>query len=166
MKLRLGVTGHRSLDHEDDIRRQVNLAIDQALDAASDGVVPPRIEIVAVSALAEGADRLVVRECLRRDHASLAAVLPLSIAEYRKDFLTTASQREFAELLAAASSVTVAEEMPTRPQAYERAGQLMVERSDVVIAVWDGLPARGTGGTADIVAYARARQVPLLRIPS
>jgi hypothetical protein len=28
-------------------------------------------------------------------------------------------------------------------------------RAEVLIAVWDGLPARGLGGTADVVAYAK-----------
>lgn len=165
MVLRLGVTGHRWLDHEDDVRREVNLALDRVLEVRRDGLGPAQaIELVAVSALAEGADRLVVHECLRRDGATLMAVLPLPIVEYATDFLTADSQHEFTELLAVATSVSVAEAMPTRPQAYERAGQLMVQRSDVVIAVWDGLPALGIGGTADIVAYAHARQVPVLHI--
>jgi hypothetical protein len=165
MVLRLGVTGHRSLEHEDDVRREVNLTIDRELAARRNGLGPAHaIELTAVSALAEGADRLVVHECLRRSGSTLMAVLPLPIAEYAKDFLTADSRHEFTELLTAATSVSVAEAMPTRPQAYERAGQLMVDRSDVVIAVWDGLPARGIGGTADIVAYAQARQVPVLHI--
>jgi hypothetical protein len=28
-------------------------------------------------------------------------------------------------------------------------------------AVWDGLPARGYGGTAEVVAYARAHAMPV-----
>jgi len=165
MALHLGITGHRSLDHEAQIRREVNLAIDEALALRRKDIGPEKtIDLVAISALAEGADRLVVQECLRREGSTLMAVLPLPIAEYTKDFLTVDSRHEFTELLAAATSVRVAESMQTRPQAYERAGQLMVERSDIVIAVWDGLPSRGTGGTADIVAYAHARHVPVLRV--
>jgi hypothetical protein len=38
----------------------------------------------------------------------------------------------------------------------------MVDVSDIVVALWDGEPARGRGGTADIVAYARAMAKPLL----
>jgi len=29
------------------------------------------------------------------------------------------------------------------------------------VAVWDGKPARGVGGTADIVSYARQKGVPV-----
>ncbi|MFG2222777.1 hypothetical protein [Streptomyces sp. NPDC048644] len=32
---------------------------------------------------------------------------------------------------------------------------------DRLIAVWDGQPARGYGGTADVVAYARSTGVPV-----
>ena len=31
---------------------------------------------------------------------------------------------------------------------------------DLLVAVWDGLPARGFGGTADAVAYAERTGVP------
>ena len=37
------------------------------------------------------------------------------------------------------------------------AGKAIAERSDLVLAVWDGRPAGGLGGTADVVKYARER---------
>jgi hypothetical protein len=176
MALRLGVTGHRSLLREDALRRQVNLAIDQALDGG-DGEAgapgspgspgsPGLTGLTVVSALAEGADRLVVRECLRREGATLLALLPLPIDDYVEDFGTEASRREFDDLLGQAVSVEFAEPMPSREESYERAGQLMVDRSDTVIALWDGRPAAGRGGTGDIVAYAVAHHVPVIRIAS
>ncbi len=39
--------------------------------------------------------------------------------------------------------------------AFMAAGEAVVGRCQVVIAVWDGLPAAGLGGTADAVARAR-----------
>ena len=36
------------------------------------------------------------------------------------------------------------------------AGYLTVDRASILIAVWDGKPSNGPGGTADVVAYARA----------
>jgi hypothetical protein len=39
-------------------------------------------------------------------------------------------------------------------------GRAVGDRSNVLVAVWDGQPARGLGGTADVVvAYARERGV-------
>jgi hypothetical protein len=34
----------------------------------------------------------------------------------------------------------------------------------VLIALWDGQPSRGKGGTAEIVAYARQRGIPVVWI--
>ena len=37
----------------------------------------------------------------------------------------------------------------------------MFNRADRLVAVWDGEPARGYGGTADIVEAARDRELPI-----
>jgi hypothetical protein len=37
----------------------------------------------------------------------------------------------------------------------------VADQCDALVAVWDGQPARGRGGTADIVAYARKKRRPL-----
>lgn len=37
----------------------------------------------------------------------------------------------------------------------------MIDHCDRLVAVWDGLPARGYGGTADAVACAREGEVPV-----
>lgn len=37
------------------------------------------------------------------------------------------------------------------------ASKTMLDRADQLFAVWDGKPARGYGGTADIVDEARSR---------
>ncbi len=41
------------------------------------------------------------------------------------------------------------------------ASALMIDTADELYAVWDGEPARGYGGTADVVAYARERGKPV-----
>jgi len=41
------------------------------------------------------------------------------------------------------------------------ASKAMLARTDRLFAVWDGKPARGYGGTADVVAEARKRAVPV-----
>ena len=41
------------------------------------------------------------------------------------------------------------------------ASSAMLARADRLFAVWDGKPARGYGGTADVVAEARQRGVPV-----
>jgi hypothetical protein len=54
-------------------------------------------------------------------------------------------------------------ELPFRSpsaEAYWAAGQRIVGLADVLLAVWDGTPSRGVGGTADVVAFAGQRAVP------
>ena len=42
------------------------------------------------------------------------------------------------------------------------AGVWIVDHSDLLVAVWDGRAPRGTGGTADVVVYARRVARPVL----
>jgi hypothetical protein len=48
-----------------------------------------------------------------------------------------------------------------REGTYAEAGRVTVERCDALLAIWDGAPSRGVGGTADAVAEARDGKVPL-----
>ena len=151
--LRIGVTGHRALVDPDRAARDVDAALDRLLA----GDRHPQV----VSALAEGADRIVAERILERPGATLVAVLPLDADEYEDDFADDRSRRQFRHLLSAADSVTVTGrgDDGSRVSAYERAGHAVVDGSDVVLALWDGEPGRGRGGTAEIVAYARDRGV-------
>ena len=116
-----------------------------------------------MSALAEGADRLVAQQAMVRG-ASLEAVLPLPRDDYLADFSAEESKAEFLELLGRAAVVIEQPATPRREEAYERAGRAVVDRSDILLALWDGRPAQGRGGTAEIVSYARRQHVPVLRI--
>lgn len=158
----IGVTGHRDLDAADEVATVVDRSLDDLLAAYGADV-----SLVAVSSLAEGADRLVAERVLARPGAGLEAILPLAIDEYRKDFLTPESLDDFDDLLARATEVRV---VPTdvaapREVAYEAAGLAMLERADVVLALWDGKASRGQGGTAEMVEAARRRGRRVVVIP-
>jgi hypothetical protein len=159
--IRIGVTGHRSIPNSMAFRDSVR----EGLDVIR-GLLPPvsgtPVWTVIVSGLAEGADRLVVHEVLKDPDARLEAALPLSPDEYITDFASEPSKTEFRDLLGRASETWQAIPSDSREEAYERAGRYVVDRADAVIALWDGEPPRGRGGTADIVAYAKSREVPLV----
>ena len=130
----------------------------------SEGETP--VSFVILSALAEGADRLVLAEAIDifgRENVELHAMLPLNPAEYRKDFKTP---EEFDELLRGATRRTQMDAVESRTAAYEAAGHAIVEHSDLLIALWDGDRAKGRGGTAEIVAYAREHHVAVLVVPT
>ncbi|MEI9967291.1 MAG: hypothetical protein WDM87_01165 [Terracidiphilus sp.] len=46
--------------------------------------------------------------------------------------------------------------------AYERVGRLVLEQSDFLIAIWNGEPAAGRGGTAQIVEEALEQNIPVI----
>jgi hypothetical protein len=45
--------------------------------------------------------------------------------------------------------------------AHMAGSEVLVDLADMVFAVWDGKPARGYGGTADVVSYAQRNGVPV-----
>ena len=151
----IGVTGHRALT---DVGR-IEAGLDEAVRQL-ERVYPGSWTVV--SALAEGADRLVARRLLTRAGTRLVAVLPLQREDYETDFETSASRREFAELLDLADEVVQIPPRPTRDEAYAAGGQGVLARADALVAVWDGNDAQGVGGTGAISAAARAQGTPLV----
>lgn len=160
--LNIGVTGHRlnriSQRQLDRLTPQVQPFLAQiALAARARGVT-------LLSGLAEGADRHLARLALAAGYA-LHAVLPFARDTYAHDFSSAASRAEFDQLLAQAELVT---ELPGRPgvaaQAYRRAGHAMLDHADVLLAVWDGQPAQGAGGTAEVVGEACRRRIPVIHV--
>ena len=159
--IRIAAVGHRDAGDE------ARAAAVRSVLASILGVCPgsSREQVAApgviLSSLAEGADRLVARVGLEFPGVDLHALLPLAPEDYRRDFASAASRAEFDALLARASSVEVLPPADTREAAYVNAGRVLVDRCDAVVAIWDGGPARGPGGTADVVAYAREKGRPL-----
>jgi hypothetical protein len=157
--MKVGVTGHRTLHATPALRRTVRRALTMASACAPDDHAP----IQLLSPLAEGADRLVAQECLRRTRFHLKALLPMSPRLYRQDFATSSSRRQFDRLLDRARSQVIVG-AASRRRAYVRVGQTLVRECDLLLALWDGRAARGPGGTGDMVRYARRKGKPLLWI--
>lgn len=147
MTTRLAITGHRGLSVE------LEAEIDRMIRAA----VAENGSVAGVSCLADGADAVFAQAVLDAGGA-LVAVLPAS--RYRET-LPDAYRPVYDTLLARAGKVVQLKYATPDPHAYMEAGMRMVDESDALLAVWDGLPGRGPGGTADVVAYARSRGVPV-----
>ncbi|MGH3646822.1 MAG: hypothetical protein ACRDTM_06565 [Micromonosporaceae bacterium] len=146
--MRVAITGHRGLDR--DTEALVREAISSELRALSgDG------ELTGVSCLADGADQIFARALLDAG-GRLAVVVPAD--EYR-DGLPEAAWATYDELLARAGEVRRLEHVRSDEQAHMAASVEMLRGVDRLFAVWDGRPARGHGGTADVVAYARGQGI-------
>jgi hypothetical protein len=161
-RLYIGVIGHRKVN-EDLLRGPVQQSIEQ-IRQLSASFQHTELHLTAVSQLAEGADRVVASQILEEREARLEAVLPLPREDYLKDFVTPESRETFDQLLSRAARVTTLEARGQREDAYSYGGRYVVDHCDVLIAVWDGQPARGPGGTAETVEYAREQERPIFWI--
>jgi hypothetical protein len=143
---RIAVTGHRDLTP--DTRDAVRIALRAALTGAPG---PP----LGLSCLAEGADQLFAGEIVRAG-GELHAIIPA--LDYRNG-LPTAARARYDRLLEKAARVHRLPFRRANPESFMAAAEFMLGAADELIAVWDGLPGRGKGGTADVVAAARARRM-------
>ena len=124
-----------------------------------------------VDSLAEGADRQAVEAFTRQASAAAGVsfvvdvVLPFDRQEFEKDFADDASRAAFRAMLGTARAVL---ELPgdraAEAAAYEAAAYTVVDQSDVLIAVWDGGPSGGRGGTTDTMEGAAREGKPLIVI--
>ena len=173
MRLRVGVSGHRAApklptDAIPHIRKSVDFIVEvisEATRKAAAELSDKPATLAIVSALADGADRIVAEAGLAAGY-SLEAILPFARAEYVHDFDTSPeSSRAFAELTSRAFSVFEIDGNPQdRPRAYEAAGFVMLANIDLLIAIWDGKPEDGLGGTGQIISRAIADGIPVFRI--
>src|SRR5712691_11464799 len=172
LPLVIGVTGHRDLRDEDvpRLEREIAGIIARLRRDYLDAETP----IVVLSALAEGADRLVARVALAHG-AYLIAPLPLPLDEYRRDFepgLKPGNMAEFDALFAQALAAPV---MPLhgtslealradrkkRAEQYRAVGIFIAQHCHVLLALWDGNNDNmAMGGSAEVVAFKR-HGVPL-----
>ncbi|MBA4136585.1 MAG: hypothetical protein C0518_04635 [Opitutus sp.] len=152
----VGFTGHRHLARADLIQQRIAETLARLTSRIS------AVEWIAVSSIAEGADMLFVQTALGQK-LSWHAILPFSSAEFQRDFTPSGWQTVEHLLSQAAERFTVVG-TADRAEAYLDAGLETVDRADVLIAVWDGAAARGKGGTAEIITYAREVQRPLMII--
>jgi len=152
----IGVTGHRAFTDVDKITAGVYQALERI-----DRRFPGR-DWSVLSSLAEGADRLVVKRALAyRPGAQLLVPLPMPPEQCKAIFSSDESGHEFEGWLKVACLVIPPQTDKTGDEAYLAAGLAMLDRADLLIALWDGQAAQGRGGTGEIVEIARKRGLPL-----
>lgn len=160
LPLVIAVTGHRDLvsSELDVIRERVrSLLVD--LDERY-----PERRLRVLSALAEGADRLVARIAI---DLGIEVIVPLPMPKtlYMQDFGTQESRDEFESLLAAASEVlempcardNTAEQLAVpgqeRSLQYAQLGVFLCAHCHILLALWDGKKGEELGGTGQVVKF-------------
>ncbi len=161
-RIGVGVTGHR-LDRlaEYDLAALADRLADvmAILERAA-----PSDDFRLIGSLAEGADMIAADAALARKW-QLDTVLPFGRANYADDFDRAGAADLRARLDVSANVLELPgsrDEPGGEAAAYERAGRVVLTQSDILLAIWDGGPARGRGGAAQIVAEAVAHAVPVI----
>jgi hypothetical protein len=118
-----------------------------------------------VSPIADGADQIAAEVALEQGW-ELQAILPFKRARYRDSLPDDAARAAFDDLLARAScTLELPGEEETEIEAYVMTGRATVAHCDVLIAIWDGRPPRGRGGTGEVVQLAITRGTAIIHIP-
>jgi hypothetical protein len=187
--LRVAVTGHRpKKDHALDVGKVTEACKDVFDDlaaclATSDSQVfavgAPVLALV--SPLAEGADQIAAEALFSREESSrvrrrLEVVLPFGVEAYAGAFDDPKAAQAMRGWLGKAETRMILSDWTPpvgdadplaaywRDERYATLGSVLLDEADVLIAIWDGLPARGRGGAADVVIEAITRRIPVIWI--
>lgn len=150
-KERIGLSGHQTLSTS--TRDAVRAELMQTLSG--------RKEILAFTSLAAGSDQIFA-ECVLASGNQFVAVVPCE--DYELSFSEPADLTRYRELLGSAVDTIRLPYRELSEEAYWAAGRRIVDMADILIAVWDGKPAAGLGGTADVVEYARRHNKEVRRV--
>lgn len=151
--MRVGITGHQKLENPANWE-WVRSQLDRVL------LTLPQ-PLIGISSLAVGADQLFATAILGQG-GTLEIIVPFE--GYESTFSEGHPQQAYYGLLQRASRVDVLKRYGTDEVAYFAAGKALVDRSELLISVWDGKPASGLGGTGDVVAFALKRNKRVVHI--
>ncbi|MFH1198524.1 MAG: hypothetical protein V1720_22680 [bacterium] len=181
LQIRVGVTGKRDINLTDELKSSIQTALTEEvhkiINPKSKQLKTP-LSYKIITPLAEGADRIVAIEAMEVLNAEMEVILPMIKEEYKETFLNDESRVEFEQLLLKASSVESLIKKPLLEQfpgkelpecrhiAYENLGDELISKSDILIALWDGIINNKPGGTGAVVSEARTKNKTIIIISS
>ena len=142
----IGITGHRDIVQTFQLQQDIRQLFSNLYNKNQ--------EVKLLSPLADGADRLVADIYLEvfQDKAHLVVPMPFDKKRYMEDF-DEKSKKEFLKYLKIADDVFKVDN--TQGCDYKSVGVYVADESDILLALWDGTFNAKSGGTGDIVAYAK-----------
>lgn len=155
----IGLVGHRrnklSEPELAELPRRLRALFDEI------GLAAGSAPVALVTGMAEGTD--LIGAATRPLAWSLVAIL----TEPPKSLADRMERADAAELLRLCAEPGVTLELLTGPfDDYYRQARAIISRSRLLVAVWDGQPGRGPGGTADSVSRAYAAHRPTVILPA
>jgi hypothetical protein len=153
--LQIGVTGHRFIPDGSALHHSIRQVLRDILECHATK------DIFLFSALAEGSDQLVAKISLEFPEITLRVPLPKAEGEYLEDFASDAGRETFHMLLKTADKVINLKPSDENQSVYENLGNYLVNHSDVLIALWNGVYNQKKGGTGEVVRQALATGIPI-----
>ncbi|MDN3676948.1 hypothetical protein QWY90_06455 [Flavobacterium paronense] len=150
--LKIGITGHRNLVNTKDVKDRISLFFDYYKNLDD--------ELIAITSLAIGADTIFA-QVAQSKNIPLRIILPFENEEFKKDFHESdlKTLEDFLKNNNYESVFNLKGNHPVeRNNSYLETGKFIVDESDIILAVWDGKPSNGIGGTGDIVEYAMSKK--------
>ena len=148
--MRIGITGHQSRDGIDWswVKNTIRVELSKIVGVEQ-----------CLSSLAAGSDQVFAEVALDLGIPVLA-VIPVRGYEryFRGDDLARYRR------LRHQCKVTQLNWCGDDERAFFEAGKTIVEKSDMMLAVWDGKQAEGGGGTGDVVIFALKNAKPIVHI--
>jgi hypothetical protein len=155
--LAIGFAGDRALRDEEKSRYLLLEFLRQRM-ASADGM------LYGVSSLAAGADLLFVEACIELG-ISLQILLPMPAEELSK-ILGPAAWLRAQRALNQALSVEVVGSQDSAEESYYECGIETIQRSGLLLAIWDGKSSSGADSTDQIVRFAEKIDRPVIWIHS
>jgi len=161
-KFKIGISGHRDIKYANKdvylskIKEHLNYFVNMY----------PLKEVLAVSALADGTDRLLIKAATEIG-LRYEVILPMEPHLYQKDFdddsysefnkmLLNAREYKVTPLYNEASKQTITHYGHNRDMQYREVGRQLINKTDFMLFLWDGQESVKVGGTFDTLKYAKA----------
>jgi hypothetical protein len=179
LTFRVGAVGHRFNKLSAKQQRQLEPLLQQVLSRIQDRIKqflqehaelfqPAPATVRVISPLAEGADQLI-SGVARKLGFELHAVLPFNEDSFVKTFSEAAQTAKpsasdtLRSLLEEASArVQLDGDSNDKERAYAMAASIVLSQADLLIAIWNGRPGTGSGGTAESVRQATSLEIPVI----
>ena len=174
--LSVGISGHRKEALPAEACERLEKRIRSTLGLLVEGAAAVRsqeaqfytddpMRLLFISPLADGSDQIAARIALELGF-ELHVVLPFPAPVYRRELADDQSRESFDALIARANCVLELPGEHERPiDAYVMTGRATIAHCDLLLAIWDGLPPRGRGGTGEVVELAVVNGTPVVHLP-
>lgn len=148
----IGVTGHRDLIENsiNTLKTKVKFILNKYKKSYSPA------DIIILTALAEGADMLVA-EVAKELGLKLHIAIPYDENDYLNSFIKNESKKIFQELKFYATDFKTlpCKYIQNGDDCYKKLGEYIVDNSNVLLALWDGIVNGKKGGTSCVIQYAK-----------